>query len=114
MLLSWFFGGMLCSMVCFPLCLFHDLPYPHPAQNELTLWNDYFGQEMEKVKANAAGSTEDKNAKPVTGTNSPKANSEQPRDAECQLPNHQLPPVLARDFYDDSGKIRTRSGKDLV
>ncbi|RZB70098.1 fibrous sheath CABYR-binding protein-like isoform X1 [Glycine soja] len=72
---------------------------------------------MEKLKANAAGSTEDKNAKPVTGTNnSPKANPEQPQDTACQLPEfsqdvprHESPSALPRDFCDDSGKIRTRS-----
>lgn len=77
---------------------------------------------MEKLKANAAGSTEDKNAKPVTGTNnSPKANPEQPQDTACQLPEfsqdvpkQQSPSALPRDFCDDSGKIRTRSGKNLV
>ncbi|XP_028200189.1 fibrous sheath CABYR-binding protein-like isoform X2 [Glycine soja] len=65
---------------------------------------------MEKLKANAAGSTEDKNAKPVTGTNnSPKANPEQPQDTACQLPEfsqdvprHESPSALPRDFCDDS------------
>ncbi|KAL5125311.1 hypothetical protein HKD37_02G005549 [Glycine soja] len=72
---------------------------------------------MEKLKANAAGSTEDKDAKPVTVTNnSPKANPEQPQDTASQLPEfsqdvpkQQSPSALPRDFCDDSGKIRTRS-----
>ncbi|RDY11777.1 hypothetical protein CR513_03507, partial [Mucuna pruriens] len=71
---------------------------------------------MKNLKANAAGSTENNNAKPVTDTNLPKAIPEQPQDAECQLPEcsqdvpkHQSPSLLPRDFCDDSGKIRTRS-----
>ncbi|CAJ1970869.1 unnamed protein product [Sphenostylis stenocarpa] len=74
-------------------------------------------EEMEKLKANAAASAEHNNAKPRTGTNSPKANREQPQDTECQppecsqdVPKHQSPSMLQRDFCDDSGKIRTRSG----
>lgn len=96
-------------------------PLPPSRLKWLTLWNDYFGQLVEKVKANAAASTDHNNVKPFTGTNTPKTNPEQPQDAECQLPKcsedvpkHESSSMLPRDFCDDSGKIRTRSGKNLV
>ncbi|XP_020202561.1 uncharacterized protein LOC109788283 isoform X2 [Cajanus cajan] len=73
-------------------------------------------QIMENLKANTARSTVLNNAKHVNGTNLPKANPEQPQVTEGQLPEcpqdvpkHQSPAMLPRDFCDDSGKIRTRS-----
>ncbi|KAK7372314.1 hypothetical protein VNO80_05690 [Phaseolus coccineus] len=74
-------------------------------------------EEMKKRKTNTAASTDYNNAKPLTASaNSPKANTEQPQDTERQLPEcsvnvpqHQSPSMLPRDFCDDSGKIRTRS-----
>jgi len=97
----------------FPL-LFLNLP--------LFFWHDYYGQEMKKRNTNTTASTDhNNNAKPLTGTNSPKANTEQPQDKERQLPEcsqnvpqDQSPSTLPRDFSDDSGKIRTRSGTNLV
>ncbi|XP_027940125.1 uncharacterized protein LOC114194212 isoform X2 [Vigna unguiculata] len=74
-------------------------------------------EEMKKRNTNTTASTDhNNNAKPLTGTNSPKANTEQPQDKERQLPEcsqnvpqDQSPSTLPRDFSDDSGKIRTRS-----
>jgi len=84
-------------------------------------WDDYYGQEMKKRQTNTTASTDNNNAKPLTGTNSPKANIEQPQDTERQppecsqnVPQDQSPSTLPRDFCDDSGKIRTRSGTNLV
>lgn len=76
---------------------------------------------MKKWNTNTTASADHNNAKPLTGTDSPKANREQPQDTEHQLPEcsqnvpqHQSPSTLPRDFCDDSGKIRTRSGTNLV
>ncbi|BAT81279.1 hypothetical protein LR48_Vigan07g077100 [Vigna angularis] len=73
-------------------------------------------EEMKKRNTNTTASADHNNAKPLTGTNSPKANREQPQDTEHQLPEcsqnvlqHQSLSTLPRDFCDDSGKIRTRS-----
>ncbi|XP_014505059.1 uncharacterized protein LOC106765075 isoform X2 [Vigna radiata var. radiata] len=73
-------------------------------------------EEMKKWNTNTTASADHNNAKPLTGTDSPKANREQPQDTEHQLPEcsqnvpqHQSPSTLPRDFCDDSGKIRTRS-----
>ncbi|ESW13923.1 hypothetical protein PHAVU_008G238000 [Phaseolus vulgaris] len=98
-----------------PVCQVCSVVMLEPIRSHLA--SPEHNEEMKKRKTNTTSSTDYNNAKPPSAsTNSPKANTEQPQDTEHQLlecsenvPQHHSPSMLARDFCDDSGKIRTRS-----
>ncbi|XP_061374660.1 protein ABA AND ROS SENSITIVE 1 isoform X2 [Gastrolobium bilobum] len=74
---------------------------------------------ISNLKANAAGSTQQNIAKPVTDTIFLKAKPEQPSDSqskipECsrEVPKPQSSSMLPPDFFDNSDARKTRSEKD--
>lgn len=80
-----------------------------------------FGQAISNLKANAAGLTQNNNAKPVPDTKLPKVTPEQPSESQFKVPkcSQEMPKpqslsVLPPDFFDDSDARKTRSGKCLV
>jgi len=104
------------------LCISQPLLPPSTLQNELIFKGyDYFGQEISNLKANAAGLTQQNNAKPVSDTNIPKAKPDHPLGSQSKLPEGsrevskpQSSSVLPPGFFDDNDPGKTRSGKNLV
>lgn len=99
--------------------VFHHPSYLH---NELTLKDyDCFEQAINNLKANAAGLTQQNNAKPVSDANIPKAKPEHPLGSQSKLPEssrevskHQSSSVLPPGFFDDNDSGKKISGKNLV